>query len=122
MKKFRVYGNVNVVVTKEVWANTEEEALAKAYNKLPCLTAYAGNGGWDKLVGVSDYDETVEIDEDIEYNDTELLEDNPNYMECPECGEELDEEEDGVFYCCECCMYFNSDGEEIDAPDEEDED
>jgi ribosomal protein L37AE/L43A len=52
-----------------------------------------------------------------------LLEDDPNYQECPECGEELEELEDGVWYCEECNMYFNTDGEEIDYdPFDEDED
>jgi ribosomal protein L37AE/L43A len=58
----------------------------------------------------------------IEYNDIELLEDDPNYHECPECGEELDEEEDGIFYCSDCDMYFNADGEEIDNPYEDEDD
>lgn len=122
MKKFRVYGVTQVVVTKEVWANNEDEAKEKAYQRLSSLTAYGGNGGWDKLVGVSGHDESVEADEDVEYNDTELLEEDPSYIECPECGEQLDEEQDGIFHCCECDMYFNSDGEEIDDPNEEDED
>lgn len=125
MKKFRVYGNVNVVVTKEVWANTEEEALEKAYGKLPCLTAYAGNGGYDKLVGVSDYDESVDIPEDIEYDDTELLEDDPDYFECPECNEECERREDihgvGYWYCEDCCQSYNDDGEVIYPEEDTDE-
>lgn len=122
MKKFRVYGNVNVVVTKEVWANDEDEALEKAYEKLPCLSGYCGNGGYDKLVGVSEHDESVEIFDDIEYSEAEFLENDPSYVECPECGEELEEDQEGIFYCSECDLFFNSDGEEIDSPYDIDED
>ena len=89
MKKYRVYGTATVTVTKEVWANDEDEALEKAYDALPYLIAYCGNGGGDKLIGVEGYDETVEAFDDIEYNDTQELEDNPDYFECPECGEEV---------------------------------
>lgn len=124
MKKFKVYGNVNVVVTKEVWANTEEEALEKAYDKLPCLTAYCGNGGYDKLVGVDDSDEAVDIPEDIEYDDTKLLEDDPDYFECPECGEECERRADvdgkEYWYCDNCCQSYDDDGETV-YPDAEDE-
>lgn len=81
MKKFRVFGNVDVVVSKEVWANTEEEAMEKAHLKLPCLTAYCGNGGYDKLIGVSAHDESVDVVEDIEYDDVEVLENDPDYFE-----------------------------------------
>jgi CO dehydrogenase/acetyl-CoA synthase epsilon subunit len=59
MKKFKVSGNVNVVVTKEVWANNADEAMEKAQERLSCLTAYCGNGGWDKLVGVENHDESL---------------------------------------------------------------
>lgn len=122
MKKYRVCGVVEVAVYKEVWANNEDEAYEKASEQLCCLSEYCGNGGWDKLVGVDGEGESVEAcSNEINYNDIELLEDNPSYHECPECGEELDEERDGVFYCWDCEKYFNSDGEEI-WPDDEEED
>lgn len=124
MKKFRVYGTTKVVVTKEVWANTEEEAMEKAYQQLSSLTAYGGNGGWDKLVGVSEYDETVEIDEDIEYDDTEIIGDDPDYFECPECGEECEHRADvdgeEYWYCDKCCQSYDDEGD-IVYPDAEDE-
>lgn len=31
--------------------------------------AFAGNGGTDKLIGVSDYDETISADEEPEFDD-----------------------------------------------------
>lgn len=124
MKKFKVYGNVNVVVTKEVWANSEEEAREKAYNQLPSLTAYCGNGGFDKLVGVDAYDASVELIEDIEYDDTEVLEDDPEHFECPDCGEEcevLKHDDGSKYYCCtDCDTYYDEDGYEF-YPDDEDE-
>lgn len=127
MKKFRVFGNVNIMVSKEVWANNEEEAMEKAYDKLPCLTAYCGNGGYDKLVGVSNDDESVDICDDIEYDDAEMLEDDPAYFECPECGEECEvcEQDDGTTYyhCEECDMYYDEDGDKFypDVDEEEEE-
>ena len=126
MKKFKVYGTTKVVVTKEVWANTEEEAMEKAYQQLTSLTAYGGNGGWDKLVGVSEHDETVEIDEDIEYDNTEIIDDDPDYFECPECEEECEacESDDGFKYwhCTECDTYYDEDGDEFYPDVEEKED
>lgn len=122
MKKYKVYGTVQVAVYKEVWANNEDEAYEKASEQLSCLTEYAGNGGWDKLIGVDGDGESVETESnEIEYNDIELLEDNPNYHECPECGEELDEEDDGIWYCNECNMWFDADGNETFPDEDEDE-
>lgn len=122
MKKFKVIGSVTISVYKEVWANNEEEAYDKAYEELDALNEYCGNGSYDRLCGVENDGESVAADGLIEYNDIELLEDDPNYHECPECGEELDEEEDGIFYCRDCDMYFNADGEEVDNPYEDEDD
>ena len=125
MKKFRVYGVTEVVVTKEVWACDEDDAYKKASMNLQSLTAYAGNGGWDKLVGVSESDETVDICEDIEYNDIELLTDDPDYFECPECGEECDHRADvdgtEYWYCDNCCQSYDDEGDVV-YPDAEDDD
>jgi hypothetical protein len=125
MKKFKVFDNVNVVVTKEVWANNADEAMEKAQERLSCLTAYCGNGGCDKLVGVQNSDESVDIFDDIVYDDVEELEDDPDYFECPECNEECERREDihGVeyWYCEDCCQSYNDDGEVIYPEEEEDE-
>jgi predicted RNA-binding Zn-ribbon protein involved in translation (DUF1610 family) len=125
MKKYKVCGMVTVNVTKEVWANSEDEAREKAYNLLPCLTAYCGNGGYDKLVGVEGYDETVEVFEDIAYDEVEELEDDPDHFECPNCDAECDacEQDDGTEYwhCPNCGAYYDSDGDEFYPDDEEDE-
>jgi hypothetical protein len=126
MKKYRVHGVVEVEVTKEVWANNEDEAYEKAYNQLSYLTEYAGNGGWDKLVGVDGHDESVDTcGNEINYNDIEELEDNPNYFECPECGEECEVREnsdgDRYYWCEDCEQAWDEDGNEIWF-DEEEED
>ena len=126
MKKYRVYGTTTVTVTKEVWANNEEEAYEKAYNKLSRLTEYVGNGGYDKIVGVEEHDESVAANEDIEYDDFEVLEENPDYFECPECEEACEkcEQDDGTeyWYCPNCEAFYDEDGDEF-YPDvyEEDE-
>jgi hypothetical protein len=125
MKKYKVYGTVTVCVTKEVWANSEDEAREKAYDQLSCLTAYCGNGGGDKLVGVDGDDESVDTFDDIEYTDTEEIEDDPDYFECPDCDEECDvcESKDGTkYFCCvNCGNYYDEDGNEF-YPDDDEED
>lgn len=127
MKKYKIYGMVTVNVTKEVWANNEDEAFEKAREQLPCLTEYCGNGGYDKMVGVEGDGEAVETFEDIAYDDWEELEDDPDHFECPDCDEECDacESDDGTkyFYCPNCGTYYDEDGDEFypDDDDEEDE-
>ncbi len=128
MKKYRVCGSVTVSVYKEVWANSEEEAYEKASEKLRYLTEYGGNGGWDKLVGVEGSDESVDTcGNEINYNDAELLEDDPDYFECPKCGEECEirEDSDGEkYYWCEDCEQAydeNSDQIWIDEEEEDEE-
>ena len=125
MKKYRVCGVVEVAVYKEVWANSEDEAYEKAYDELSNLTEYAGNGGWDKLIGVDGNDESVDTcSNDIVYNDIELLENNPNYFECPTCGEECWSREDidgeEWWWCDDCEQAFNDGGDEVYPDFEED--
>ena len=125
MKKYRVMGVVEVAVTKEVWANNEEEAYEKASCQLRCLTEYGGNGGWDKLVGVEGSDESVETcGNEINYDDIELIENNPNYFECPKCGEECWAREyidvDEYWWCDDCEQAFNDGGDEVYPDFEED--
>lgn len=124
MKKYRVCGTTTVTVYKEVWANNEDEACEKAYKELDCLTEYCGNGGIDKLIGVDGYDESVAADDFIHYDDTEVLEDDPNYFECSECGEECEKrtDSDGTEYwwCDNCYCAYDDDGDEY-FPNEEDE-
>lgn len=123
MKKYRVYGTTTVSVVKEVWANNEDEAYDKAWRELTGLTAFCGNGGTDKLVGVYGSDESVAADDNIEYDNIEELEDDPSYFECPECEEQCENVEgnDGVWYWrCDCGACWDDDGNEF-YPDEDEE-
>lgn len=125
MKKYRVEGTTVVTVRKEVWANSEEEALQKAYDELDCLTAYCGNGGDDKMVGVEGEGESVEAFDNITYDDAIELEDDPNYFECVYCNEKCEEceRDDGTEYwhCSSCDAYYDEDGDEF-FPDVYEED
>jgi len=125
MKKYRVCGTTTVTVYKEVWAANEEDACRKAERELDCLTEYCGNGGYDKLIGVDGYDESVSADDFIRYDDVEVLEDDPDYFECIECGEECEKkvDSDGTEYwwCSECDKGFDEDGDEYYPEDEDDE-
>lgn len=125
MKKFKVRGQYTITVMKEVWANDEDEAINKADNKFGGVIEYVGNGGYDKLVGVSESDESVAADGMIEWEDAEELEDDPDYFECPGCNEECEvcESDDGFkyYHCSYCDVYYDEDGDEFYPDVEEDE-
>lgn len=73
MKKWTVYGTGYVAVTCEVEANSEAEAIAAAEDKFPDLVNFAGNGGYDYLVGTDDED--VHLDGGgVEYDSAECNE------------------------------------------------
>lgn len=126
MKKFKVYGTVAVSVYKEVWAHDESEAYNKASEQLRELNEYCGNGSYDRLIGVENDGESVAADGIIEYEDIEMLEDDPNYFECPKCGEECWSREDvdgkEYWWCDDCEEAFNDDGEVCYPDFEEDDD
>lgn len=125
MKKYRVYGTTTVTVTKEVWANNEDEAYDKAYDELPELNEYCGNGGEDKLIGVEEIEESVSVDDDIHYDDIELLEDDPDFFLCPNCGERCERKEDAdgeeYWWCEDCYSAFDEDGNEYEFDKEDEE-
>lgn len=125
MKKFKIYGSYTITVAKEVWANDEDEAFSKAEEKFCGVIEYVGNGGYDKLLGVSEPDESVAADGIVEWIDAEELEDNPDYFECPECGEECEvcKQDDGSTYwhCADCDTYYDEDGNEFYPDDDEEE-
>ena len=122
MTKYKVYGTVTVCVTKEVWANSEDEAYDRAQSELDTLTEYCGNGGYDKLIGVDGEDESVAVYDSITYDDIEAIEDDPDHFECPDCDVECDvcESEDGTkyFVCVNCGTYYDEHGNEIEQEDE----
>ena len=71
--KYRVFGHTTVTVTIEVSADNKKDALEVAFDQLTNLIAFAGNGGYDKLVGVYGDDESIAADEEIVYDDAELI-------------------------------------------------
>jgi hypothetical protein len=75
MNKYKVYGHTTVTVVVEVEAESEGDAYEEAYNQLSELTAYFGNGGTDKIIGVDDYESSISADEGIDYFSAELIED-----------------------------------------------
>lgn len=93
MNKYRVYGHTTVTVIIDVKADSETKAYETAIDELCGLTAYCGNGGIYKLVGVDGDEQSVKADEEIEYDDIELLgsADNDDDDE-DEDGEEDDDE------------------------------
>lgn len=103
MKKYRVLGSAEAIISKEVLANDEQEAYEKAFEDFPYLTTYFGR--------------EMEISYDrVECDGIELIKDY--YMECPNCGKELEEHFDDCgnetsWFCPECDKVFDDDGEEI---------
>jgi len=74
VKKIRVFGHATVTVSVliEVEDNeelTEEEIYDRARENFGGIMAFAGNGGTDKLIGVSDFEETISADEEPEFDD-----------------------------------------------------
>ena len=64
-------------------------------------------------------------DDNIKYDDAEILEYDPDYFECPECGEECEHKADvdgeEYWYCDSCCTAYDDDGDVV-YPDAEEED
>lgn len=74
MKKLRVFGHATVTVSTIIEVEdgedlTEEEIYDRARENFGGIMAFAGNGGTDKLIGVSDYEETISADEEPEFDD-----------------------------------------------------
>jgi hypothetical protein len=68
MKKFIVPFTVICTVYVTVEAETKEEAIDIATDEV-YLSSYVGNGGSDKLIGVSDENHSIEAGEDFEVID-----------------------------------------------------
>ena len=65
MKKFKVTFKTSLYVDVIVEAETEDEAINEAEQSV-YINGYCGNGGCDKLVGVSDSNMSVYADDDFE--------------------------------------------------------
>lgn len=86
LRLYRVYGHTPVTVAVDVTAYSEKEAYEKAAEELGSLMTFSGNGGLDKLVGVNEPNQSVSADEEIEYDDVEVLgpvngEDDDDYVD-----------------------------------------
>lgn len=67
--EYDVHGTVEVVVTVTVEAENGEEAIEKAQKCFGGIQSYCGNGGIDKLIGVSGSNESIELDGNVEFDD-----------------------------------------------------
>ncbi|MFB0841822.1 hypothetical protein [Paenibacillus oleatilyticus] len=75
MPKYKVWGKFTAHVTKEVEADSAEEAVEKAAQEFGGINGFAGNGGYNKLIGVTGRDESVEANwPEIEWEQPEEAE------------------------------------------------
>ena len=118
MKKYKVYGTYTITISKEVFANNKEEAVAKAEDTFNGIFQYCGNDGDDKLIGVECGDEAVFADGEPVWGILvdEIGEDN-NYRECLECDSKLKTIEAGLWYCDECKIWYDDNFNEIERKD-----
>jgi hypothetical protein len=62
MKRIRVYGDVKICVSTVIEVDDDaniDDIIEKAYAEFGGIHSYAGNGGMDKLIGVTG-DDTIE--------------------------------------------------------------
>lgn len=74
MKRLRVLGHATVTVSTIIEVGddeslTEEEIYDRARENFGGIMSFVGNGGTDKLIGVSEYEETIAADEEPEFDD-----------------------------------------------------
>ena len=86
MPKFRVSGSIKcwidcvVEVSQEELdrikadgGSEDEYIIEKAYDEFSGVSGYAGNGGTDKLIGVSGSDESIFPADDFEFDEVEAI-------------------------------------------------
>lgn len=105
-KIYEVRGTITIEVLKRVKANDEYEAMELAEEHFKGLDEYCGNGGHDKLIGVYESSESVQLCGDyIEWQEAYET-DNDDYdtdtdkgctYKCTLCGEEFYCESDNSF-------------------------
>lgn len=77
MKTYTVLGSVDILISKKVRANSEDEARKKAAKHFGGLENGMGNGGCYKIIMVEKPgEEILPTDSEIEWND--VIEENPN--------------------------------------------
>lgn len=79
MKKLRVFGHTEITVS--VLVEVDEERFAEmdesdifdiASQEFGGIGSFAGNGGIDKLIGVYGSRESIDADNDVEFDDYEV--------------------------------------------------
>lgn len=75
-KRFIVYGHTTVTVSTVVEVEIDDdeeidkdEIFDLAQREFGGIKSYAGNGGIDKIIGVDGDFESIEADEDVEFDD-----------------------------------------------------
>lgn len=77
MKKYIVTGKVTAFISVELEAKNKKEAIKKACEECSGPIGLAGNGGYDKLIGVCDTDYaivSIACDDEVEYTEVEEIE------------------------------------------------
>lgn len=74
MKEIRVFGHATVTVSTVIKIRdntelTEPEIFAKAKKKFSGIQAFYGNGGDDKVIGVTGSEDTIAADEEVIFDD-----------------------------------------------------
>lgn len=76
MKKYAVYGKATVVVCVELEAEDKEDAIERAFDECSSLMYLVGNGGCDKILGVSDTNTakvSLVCEDEFEYTEAEEI-------------------------------------------------
>lgn len=71
--EYLVTGKTEVNVYIRIEAESEEDAMKKAYDEFSGISSYAGNGGTDKLIGVAMENESIDADGDVEFYQAEAI-------------------------------------------------
>lgn len=66
--QYTVTGTATVTVCIEVDVDDKEDAIDVAYEEFGGIHSFCGNGGMDKLIGVSGTHESIEIDGEVEFD------------------------------------------------------
>ncbi|WP_298028749.1 hypothetical protein [uncultured Dysosmobacter sp.] len=74
MKQITVFGHATVTVSVVINVRdgtelSEKEILSRARKKFGGIHSFYGNGGDDKLIGVSGDGETISADEEVVFDD-----------------------------------------------------
>ena len=74
MKKYRVFGHTTVTVSTVIEVADdeeldEEEIYERASDVFSGIGAFAGNGGFDKVIGVYGGKDSISADEEVEFDD-----------------------------------------------------